>query len=515
MHAPPQHSARANGPLERALDAIERLGNRLPDPITLFAGIAVFALLLSWLAARSGWTELHPVDGSVLAPVDLLTSAGVRRIFTEALRNFTGFAPLGTVLVAMLGIGLAERTGLVSAALRASVLGAPPRVLTLLVVFVGVNANIASDAGIVLLPPIAGALFAAVGRHPLAGIAAAYAGVSGGFSANLMPSSLDVLLVGFTRSAVENSGLFPGYTPGVLGNYFFMVVSTPVLTLAGAWVTERLVEPRLGAWKPAAASESNALTATERRGLRAAGVTAAVTVLTVAALTLLPGAPLMDAAKTGLQRLDPFFESMVVLVSLLFFLPGLAYGIASGVVRSDRDVAEKLGETMSSMGGYIVLAFVAGQMVAYFAWSNLGALTAIAGADALRAWGFTGAPLLIAFILMAASIDMVLPSASAKWAIMAPVFVPMFGLLGYSPEGTQVVFRIGDSFVNIITPLLPYVPFVLATMRRYDPAAGVGSMISLMLPYSVVFFVLWTLLLLIYLWTGWPIGPGVGLLLQR
>lgn len=515
MHAAAPPPTRSSRSLDRALDAIERLGNRLPDPLTLFAIIAVIALLLSWLATRAGWQELHPVDGSVLAPVNLLTTAGVRRMFTEALRNFTGFAPLGTVLVAMLGIGLAERTGLVSAALRASVLDAPARSLTLIVVFVGVNANIASDAGIVLLPPIAAALFAAVGRHPFAGIAAAYAGVAGGFSANLLPSTLDVLLIGFTKSAVESSGLFPGYEPGVMGNYFFMIVSTPVLTIAGAWVTERLVEPRLGPWRQSGAPPAGAIDRSERRALRAAALTAAVTIAGMVAMTALPGAPLQDATKVGLQRLQPFFDSLVVLVSLLFFLPGLAYGIASGSVRSDRDVATMLGDTMGSMGAYIALAFVAGQMVAYFAWSNLGALTAIAGADALSDWGFTGAPLLVMFILMAAVIDMVLPSASAKWAIMAPVFVPMFGLLGYSPEGTQVVFRIGDSFVNIITPLMPYVPFVLATMRRYDPAAGVGSLMSMMLPYSVVFFVLWTALLLVYLWTGWPIGPGVGLLLKQ
>jgi len=515
MPAPAQSPSRSSGPLDRVLDAIERLGNRLPDPITLFAAIAVLALLLSWLAARAGWHELHPLDGSVLRPVDLLTGAGIRRMFTEALRNFTGFAPLGTVLVAMLGIGLAERTGLVSAALRASVLGAPPRLLTLIVVFVGVNANLASDAGIVLLPPIAAALFAAVGRHPFAGIAAAYAGVAGGFSANLFPSTLDVLLIGFTRAAVESSGLFPGYEPGVLGNYFFMVVSTPVLSLAGAWVTDRLVEPRLGAWHAPEAAQGSVLLPAERRALRVAGVATVMMFAVIAALTVLPGAPLQDADATGIQRYQPFFDSMVVLVSLLFFVPGLAYGIAMGSVRSDRDVAEKLGDTMASMGAYIVLAFVAGQMVAYFAWSNLGALTAIAGADVLRDWGLTGAPLLVLFILMAAAIDMVLPSASAKWAIMAPVFVPMFGLVGYSPEGTQMVFRIGDSFVNIITPLMPYVPFVLATMRRYDANAGVGSLMSMMLPYSVVFFVLWTVLMLVYLWTGWPIGPGVGLLLQR
>jgi aminobenzoyl-glutamate transport protein len=495
--------------LTRALDIIERVGNRLPDPISIFVILAVLVLVVSWITAGLGVTVVHPRDGSLISAVNLLDRDGLRRIFTEAVRNFTGFAPLGIVLVAMIGVGVAEKTGLITVALRVFVTSMPRTLLTASVIFAGMLAHLAADAGIIILPPIAALLFAAAGRHPLAGLAAAFAGVSGAFSANILPAPLDVLLIGFTQEAARASKLLPGYEPQVLGNYYFLAVTALVLTPVGTWVTHRFVEPRLGPWKPQEDHRLGDLTPEERRGLRAAGLALALTVALFLVLVLPPWAPLRGPGVTPLERLKPFFDSIVVLIMLLFFIPGLAYGLASGKVRSDRDVARMTGDTLATMGTYIVLAFAAAQFVSYFAWSNLGAILAISGAGFLKGLGLQGAPLLLGLVLFSASLDFFITSASAKWALMAPVFVPMFALMGFTPECTQVVFRIGASVVNIITPCLPYMPIILAAVRRYDPKAGAGTLISMMVPYSIAFLVAWTTLLLAFYALGWPIGPGV------
>lgn len=494
------------------LDFIERVGNSLPNPATIFVVLAALTLLASWVASVLHVQVPHPKDGTPLAAINLLNGAGVRRMFLEAVKNFTGFAPLGTVLVAMLGIGLAEGTGLIGVSLRAIVMSVPRAWLTATVVFVAINANQAADAGIIVLPPIAGLLFAAAGRHPFAGIAAAYAGVTGGFSANLLPATLDVLLAGFTQEAVDASKLLPGYHVQVLGNWYFLAVATPLLTLVGTWVTERVVEPRLGPWQGAAGDGLQPLTADEKRGLAWAFVALAGTVVLALSLLLPAHAPLRDpAAPTAIERLRPFFDSMVVWVLLLFFVPGLAYGVAVKKLRSDHDVAKMAADTMATMGSYIVLAFVAAQFLSYFAWSNLGAILAVKGADGLRALGLQGAPLLVGFVLLSATVNLFITSASAKWAIMAPIFVPMFVLLGFSPEATQAVFRVGDSCTNIITPVFVYLPFIQSFMQRWDPKAGTGTILSLMLPYTLAFLPMWTLLLLAFHAFGWPIGPGVAI----
>ena len=499
----------------RALDAIERVGNRMPDPITIFLILAGLTLVASWVCARLGVTVVHPRDGSVIAAVNLLDRAGLRRIFTDAVKNFMGFAPLGIVLVAMMGVGVAEKTGLITLSLRAFVTSMPPTLLTAAVIFAGMLAHLAADAGIIILPPIAAMLFAAAGRNPLVGLVAAFAGVGGAFSANVLPSPLDVLLIGFTQEATKASKLLPGYEPQVLGNYFFLTVTAPVLTVIGTWITHRFVEPRLGPWKPAegaAPLDAHALgevSAAERRGLRAAGVALALTVAFFLLLVLPEWAPLRGPGATFLDQLKPFFDSIIVLIMLLFFIPGLAFGLAAGKIHNDRDVAKMTGETLATMGTYIVLAFAAAQFISYFNWSNLGGIVAISGARFLKGIGLAGAPLLVGLVLFSASLDFFITSASAKWAMLAPVFVPMFAMLGFTPECTQVVFRIGASVVNIITPCFPYLPILIAAARRYDPKFGVGSLISAMLPYSIAFLVAWTALLLVFYGLNLPIGPGV------
>ncbi len=499
--------------LAHALDAIERIGNALPNPATLFLIMAAIVLIASAVTASLGVTVPHPKDGSPISAVNLLSREGVRRMFTEAVRNFTGFAPLGTVLVAMFGIGVAEATGLIGVAMRAFVMSVPRGLLTAAVVFTGVNANQAADAGIIILPPLGALLFAAAGRHPLAGLAAAFAGVCGGFSANLLPSTLDVLLTGFTQEAVNASKLLPGYKVSILGNYYFMAAATPILTVAGTWVTQRFVEPRLGAWKGDTPAPLEPLTPDERRGLTAAGIAALATALGFLALVAPGWGPLRTEGATTLDRLKPFFDSMVILVLLAFFVPGLVYGLVTRKIRSDHDVVRITSDTVATMAAYIVLAFCCAQFVSYFAWSNLGSIVAITGADSLKALGLQGAPLLIGFVLFAAAMNLLITSSSAMWAIIGPIFVPMFALLGLSPEGTQAVYRVGESVTNPITPLLPYMPFVLAAAQRYDKKAGTGTLISLMLPYAVAFLLSWMGLLLVFYWLRWDIGPGVKMFL--
>ena len=497
--------------LGAALDTIERVGNALPNPATLFLIMAAIVVVASAVTAGLGVSVPHPKDGSPIIAVNLVSRDGIRRMFTEAVKNFVGFAPLGTVLVAMLGIGVAEATGLIGAAMRAFVMAMPRGLLTATVVFTGVNANQAADAGLIVLPPLGAMLFAAAGRHPLAGIAAAFAGVAGGFSANLLPSTLDVLLAGFTQEAVTASKLLPNYHVQLLGNYWFMVAATPLLTVLGSWVTQQFVEPRLGPWRQESPVGHEALTAAERRGLRVAGAAALLTALGFVALAMPGWGPLRAEGATTLDQLKPFFDSMVTLILIAFLVPGLAYGIAAGRIRGDHDVMRMTSDAMAAMAGYIVLAFCAAQFVSYFAWSNLGSIVAVAGARFLKDVGLQNGTLLAGFVLFAAALNLLITSASAKWAILAPIFVPMFTLLGFTPEATQAVFRVGDSSTNIITPLMPYMPFVLAAAQRYDPKAGTGTMITLMLPYSIVFLILWTALLLAFYALGWDIGPGVGM----
>jgi aminobenzoyl-glutamate transport protein len=530
------------GALASFLDSIERAGNRLPHPATLFVIMGGFVLVASTIASRLGVHAIHPKDGSIIAVVDLLNREGLRRVFTEAVKNFMGFAPLGTVLVAMLGIGVAEGSGLVAVALRAFVTRMPSALLTAAVVFAGVNANLAADAGIIVLPPLAAMLFVAAGRHPLAGIAAAFAGVAGGFSANLLPTPLSVLLAGLTQASL-------GYSVQILGNYFFMAASVPVLTLAGVLVTEKIIEPRLGRWEGAAPapapplpdglrggeepSEAAALdaaggsvhpardtalaplTAVQRRALFAALVAGVATLGVFALFAFAPWGPLRIEGDTELQRLKPLFDSIVIVITLMFLVPGLVYGMVAGTIRSDHDVARLTSDTMATMATYIVIAFAASQFVSWFGWSNLGAIVSIHGAGALRTLGLHDAPLLVAFILFCALLNLLITSSSAAWAILAPVFVPMFVLLGFTPEATQCFYRVGESATNIVTPLMPYLPFVLASAQRYVPKAGTGTILSLMLPYATAFLLFWTLLALAYIFFHWPIGPGVGLRLAH
>jgi aminobenzoyl-glutamate transport protein len=499
----------AGSALNRALDAIEWVGNRLPHPATLFALMAAGVVAGSAVLSGIGFVARHPLTGEQVVAISLLNGDGLRRMVTSLVTNFTSFVPLGTVLVAMLGVGVAEGSGLLSAALRALVLSAPRRLITLVVVFSGVMSNAASEAGYVILVPLAAVIFLAVGRHPLAGMAAAFAGVSGGYSANLVLGSVDPLLSGITQEMARI--IDPSYTVNPAANYYFMAASTFLVTALGTWVTERFVEPRLGAYAgPERAGTIERLRPEERRGLIAAGLAFLLLAALLVAAVVPRGGVLRDPATGGVLH-SPFLQGIVTIIFVVFLVPGLAYGIATRSIRNDNDAIQAMGRAMKGLGVYIVLVFFAAQFVAYFGWTRVGLITAIQGAELLRSIGLTGVPLIVAFVLVTAGMNLFMGSASAKWAIMAPIFVPMLMLLGYTPELTQAAYRVGDSCTNVITPMMSYFALIVAFSERYEPKSGIGTIIALMLPYSIVFLLCWMLFLVAWMLIGLPVGPGAGL----
>ncbi|RRD64674.1 AbgT family transporter [Fretibacterium sp. OH1220_COT-178] len=511
---------RRKGLLYRFLDAVERGGNRLPDPVTIFVILTLFVMVLSAICAHFGLSVTYEgVDRAsnneikmlTVKAVSLLTADGLRGFYTSMVKNFTGYAPLGTVLVALIGVGLADGSGLLSALIRKMVLSTPKRLVTLIMVFAGVMSNIASDAGYVVLVPLGAIVFMNFGRHPLAGMAAAFAGVSGGFSANLLIGTIDPLLGGISTEAARL--LSPDYVVHATANWYFMIASTLLITLIGTFITEKIVEPRLGEYKGDSVDISAAITESEKKGLRYAGIT----MLVFIALTLLATVPswgLLRDPKTGDLLRSPFMTGLVSFIMFFFLVPGLAYGIGSGSICSDKQAVAMIGKSMSTMGGYLVLAFAAAQFLYVFNVSKLGTILAVEGAIFLKAINFTGTPLVIAFILISAFINLFMGSASAKWSIMAPVFVPMFMGIGFSPEFTQCIYRIGDSSTNIITPLMTYFAFIVACVQKYDKDAGIGTLISMMLPYSVCFLIAWSTLMAVWFGFDLPLGPGVGIFLK-
>ncbi|HVS31343.1 MAG TPA: AbgT family transporter [Thermoanaerobaculia bacterium] len=492
--------------IDRFLGIIERAGNALPHPATLFLIAALLVIVLSAIVAWFGVTVTHPGTGKTVTVISLLTIEGLHRILTSLVVNFTSFAPLGTVLVAMLGIAVAEGSGLIGAALKLLVLSAPRRLLTFAVVFAGVMSNTGGEVGYVLLLPLSAMIFLAVGRNPLAGLAAAFAGVSGGYSANLLLGTIDPLLAGLSQEAARL--IDPAYLVNPACNWYFMASSTFLIAGAGTFVTERIVIPRLGEYKgEETAATVEGLTAGEKRGLLAALVAALAFVGFLLAGTVPAGGFLRDP-KTGDLLHSPFMSGIVAFIFFAGVLTGLAYGLAAKTIRNDSDVMKSMAKSMETLGAYLVLVFFAAQFVAFFNWTNLGLVVAVEGAALLKASGLGPIPLMIAFVLLSATINLAMGSASAKWAIMAPVFIPMFMLLGYSPELTQVTYRIGDSVTNVISPMMSYFALIVAFIQRYDPRAGMGTLVATMLPYSAAFFVVWTALLIVWTLLGLPLGPG-------
>jgi aminobenzoyl-glutamate transport protein len=498
------HSSRF---VDRFLNGVERAGNALPHPTTLFAGMAMLLLVASAIGSWFDLSVQHPGTGATVAVVNLLSIEGLHRIMTGIVTNFTGFAPLGTVLVALIGIGVAEVSGLIGASMRLLVLSAPQRLLTPIVVFAGVMSNMASEIGYVLLVPLAGLIFLAAGRHPLVGVAAAFAGVSGGYSANLLLGTIDPLLAGLTQEAARI--VDPKYTVSAAASYYFMFVSTFLITGLGTLVTNYLIEPRVGQWQGERKAEDRveALSALEKRGLWCAFAVALVLLAAVLA-GLLPENGYLRQLGTNSVLHSPLLTGIVSFIFFAGVLLGIAYGVAAGTIKNDGDVIKGMNQQMATMGSYLVLVFFCAQFVAFFNWSNLGLVLAVNGAEFLREANLPTIPLFLGFILLTATVNLAMGSASAKWALMAPIFVPMFMLLGYPPEVTVTAYRVGDSVTNIISPMMSYFALVIAFIQRFEPKAGMGTVIALMMPYSVVFLLGWGALFVIWLSLGLPMGPG-------
>ena len=518
-HTPGEGGAAPNGAFARFLRGVEWLGNLLPHPVTLFALFALAIVVISGVAGAFGLAVEDPrpagasgrADDGMIRAISLVSGDGLRLIVENLVTNFTGFVPLGTVLVALLGVGVAEHSGMLTAAIRLLVQKAPARFMTLAVVFGGVVSNTASEMGYVVLIPLAAVIFHALGRHPLAGMAAAFAGVSGGYSANLLIGTVDPLLAGITQEAAQL--IAPEYEVHAAVNYYFMVVSTFLIAGVGTWVTHRFVEPQLGTYDPSQASEDlppprmDPLSPTEIRGLKWAAVSV-LAVVALVALAVVPEGGALRNPETGDVLRSPFLRGIVALIFVFFLVPGVVYGWVTGSMKSDRDVVDGMAQSMSTLGLYIVLVFFAAQFVAFFGWTNLGAILAVTGATGLEAAGLTGPLVFIPFILMCCVVNLMLGSASAQWAVTAPIFVPMLMLVGFSPEVIQAAYRIGDSTTNIITPMMSYFGLILAFIVKYDRKAGVGTVVAMMLPYTVFFLLGW--IVLFYVWVfglGLPVGP--------
>jgi aminobenzoyl-glutamate transport protein len=493
------------------LDGVERLGNALPDPVLIFVGLIALLMAMSAVGAAAGWSAVNPATGDTLGVKSLLSEQSLQLIIAETPRTYTGFAPLGLVLTIMLGAAVADGSGLFAALMRGALRGVHERALVPATMLMGMLTCHASDAGFVVFVPLAGLAFAAAGRHPVLGITVGFAGVCVGLAGNLLPGMYDVLILGITETGARL--IEPGWTMNPLGNWWFSIGIAVVFTALGWFVTERIVAPRLGPWHGDGSdvSERRAaqLTAMERRGLGAAGLAGLGVVAAFAMLALWPGfTPLYDEAAAPGQRLTPLFRGLTPGFLLLFLATGWAYGASTGTVRSHRDIVAMMEKGLVGMLPYLVLVFFAAQFVAMFGWSNLGPITAIVGADQLRAIHAPPALLLPMLTTMSAWLDFLIASGSAKWTAMAPVAAPMMMLLGISPEMTTAAYRVGDTVTNLISPLNPYFVLTLALCRRWIPDFRLGSLLALVLPLSIAFFLGGAVLTAIWVALELPVGPG-------
>lgn len=503
--------ARSANMRERFLDRVERLGNALPDPVMIFVIIIALLVALSAIGAAAGWTATNPVTGESLAAKSLLSAELVRKLLIEMPKTYTGFAPFGLALTLILGAGVADQSGLLGAAMRAAMRRVPDALLVPAVVLIGMLSTHAVDAGYLVFIPLAGVIFAAAGRHPVLGIILGFIGCSTGLAGNLMPGQYDVLIFGITETAARL--LAPDWTMNPLGIWYFLV-AIAIAFVALAWlITARVTAPRLGPWQGAAAPHASdqRLTASERRGLRAAGLAALVVLSLFAALILWPGyAPLYDAAAAPSQRMLPFYRSIAAGLFVLFLATGWAYGKASGSVKTHRDVVMMMTKGLEGMLPYFVLMFFAAHFVAMFGWSNLGPISAIKGAEQLRALNAPPALLLPMLTTMSAWLDFLIASGSAKWTAMAPVAVPMLMLLEISPEMTTAAYRVGDTVTNLISPLNAYFVLTLIYCQRWVPDFRLGTLLSLTLPYAVAFYLAGSAITAAWVAFDLPLGPGTG-----
>lgn len=504
----------------RFLDQVEIIGNRLPQPVTLFGILAVAVVLLSGIGGLLNWSATGELYDSATGEmtmqtvkiVSLMNAAGVRYMLTTAVNNFVTYAPLGVVLTLFFGIGVADGSGFLAVMIRKLVRATPKWLVCPTIVFVGVCSNIVSSSAIVILVPLSALIFLAYDRHPFAGIAAAMAGISGGFSANLLITDVDTVSSGVTTAAANI--LDPNYAVTPVANWYFMVASTVFLAVVGTFVTERIVEPMLGKFDPSMAGESleggdfQEVTARESRAMKVSLLVLFLMILSVVAMCI-PGNSWLRNPDTGSLIVDStLMNGMIPLLTLMFFVPSVIYGFMVGTFQSEKDVVAQINKTTASCVSLITLAFTAAQFVKYFNYSKLGTVIAIVGADFLAKINMPKLLLLAIFIVFGAFINIFMQSAVAKWIIFAPLFVPMFMKLGIAPELTQLAYRLADSCTNCITPLNSFLPFIIVILCKYKKDSGMGTYLSLLLPYSMVFLVTWILFFVLWVGIGIPIGPA-------
>ena len=487
---------------------VEKGGNALPHPALLFGLLALSVLVLSGIGALLGWQGVHPATGEHINVINLLSREGVHRIILDMVNNYTGFAPLGIVMVALLGIGVAEASGLIKTAINAVLTKVHPKTITFMVIFTGLLSNVASDLGYILIIPLGGVIFHSLGRNPLVGMSAAFAGVSGGFSANILIGTIDPLLAGLSTEAAQI--IDPNYYVLPTANYYFMAVSTLLIAVIGTIVTVKWTEPRLGKYTGDLEPEPIAKpTPLERKGLKRAGWIF-LGWFALFLVGLIPENGLLRGNDGSILQ-TPILKGFI---SVLFFMTasaGAVYGFTAGTFKKAEDVIRGMNDSFKTLISFLVLVFFASQFVAWFRWSNLGLLIAVNGAGALQNADIGLIPLVIIFVIFAAFLNFFIGSASAKWAIVGPVFVPIFMLLGYSPELSQAAFRVGDSITNVISPMMSFFALIIVYYQKYDKKAGIGTLIATMLPFTITFFIGWTALLVVWILLGWPLGPGVPL----
>jgi aminobenzoyl-glutamate transport protein len=497
------------------LDWIERMGNKLPHPFWMFVWITLFIVFISFITSFFGVQATDPATGEIVKAQNLISGDGLRRFLEEMVTNFAHFAPLGLVLVMLMGVSVAEKSGLLSVVMRNLAFSVPRKVVLPVIFIIGACGNIGSDAGVVIVPPIAALIFSQMGLHPIAGLVAGYAGATAGFTANFFIAGTDVLLAGISS---EVTSKLPGVGEvSATANWYFMIVSTILLGVGGAFVVTRYTIPRtrrfsMGNKEEIDVPDTHTLTTEERRGLKHAGIAAIIIIAIISLLTIPAWGPLRNQETGGIVP-SPFLRGLVPILFFLFAIPGYFYGKATGSIKHPDDVINFMGEGMKNLSGYIVLMLVVAQFIKLFNWSRLDTILAIHGADFLQSSGLTGPFMFTLFMTLVAIINIFIGSGSAKWAIFAPIFIPMLAQLGFSPAFVQLMYRVGDSITNSISPLYVYFPLLIGWIRQYDKKVGIGTVISLLLPYAIVLFLMWLVLLFVWFWLDLPIGVGEGIYL--
>ena len=492
---------------------IEQVGNKLPHPFWMFVWICIFIILLSAITAFLGVSAVHPDTGQLVNATNLISGEGLRRFVEEMVTNFAHFAPFGLVLVMLMGVSIAERSGLLAVAMRTVAFSVPKKIVLPVIFMIGACGNIGSDAGIVIVPPIAALIFTQMGLNPIAGLIAGYAGATAGFTANFFIAGTDVLLAGISTSVTQQ--MPQNIEVSATSNWYFMIVSTIMLGFGGAFIVRRFTIPRCQKFELFTTDidvpvGDGRLTQDERRGLRHAGIGLLFYAILIILLVVPAGAPLRNQVTGGIVP-SPFLRGLIPILFFLFAIPGYFYGKATGSIKTSNDVLKQMEHGMKELSGYIVLMLVVAQFINLFSWSQLDTILAIRGAEVLKSTGLTGPVMFTFYMILIASLNIFMGSGSAKWAIFAPIFIPMLAQLNYNPAFVQLMYRVGDSITNCVSPLYVYFPLLLGWIHKYNKKIGIGTIISLLVPYAIILFIMWVVLLFVWYGLNLPIGVGEGI----